>query len=312
MDHIVALQFPGQGSQHVGMGQDLCDRSPAAAAVFNRADEILGFPLSRLCFDGPAEALGDTRNTQPAVLTTNVAALRVLEERLGQPWRPALVAGHSLGEFSALVAAGALEFEPALRLVHQRGQLMHQAGQQDPGGMAAVIGLDAAQVESVCAHVRASGGGYVGVSCYNSPRQVVVSGDEETLRIGMQALKAEGARRVIRLAVSIASHSPLMAEAAAAFARLLERIAIGPPEMPFVANVTACPLVDSDQIREALTQQLCRPIRWTESVRWMIHRGATRFVEAGPGDVLTGLLRRIDRGVERLTTAQAIAQEPGS
>ena len=303
---VMTLQFPGQGSQRVGMGKDLCARSPAAAAVFARADEVLGFPLSRLCFEGPAEALKDTTNTQPAVLTTSVAALRALEEgeRVG---RLAFVAGHSLGEFSALVAAGALDFEEALFLVQERGRLMKEAGERSPGGMAAVIGLETAWVEEACARVRETNGSYVGVSCYNCPGQVVIAGEEETLRAGIQAVKAAGARRVVRLAISIAGHSPLMVEAAAAFGRVLERVTIRRPEIPIVANATARPLTDPDQIREALGRQLSLPVHWAGSVRWMIRQGVTRFVEAGPGDVLTGLLRRIDRRVERLTTAQGLA-----
>ncbi|HEC34244.1 MAG TPA: [acyl-carrier-protein] S-malonyltransferase [Chloroflexi bacterium] len=302
--HFLALQFPGQGSQQVGMGKDLCALSPVAAAIFAQADEVLGFPLSRLCFEGPPEPLNDTANTQPAILTVSVAALRALEERLGQP---AFVAGHSLGEFSALVAAGALAFEEALVLVRERGRLMKEAGEHNPGGMAAVIGLEAAEVEDTCAGVREVTGGYVGVANDNCPGQVVISGDEETLQAGIEAMKAAGARRVIRLAVSIAAHSPLMAEAAAAFRRALEKAAIRPPKVPFVANSTASPVTDPDQIREVLGRQLTSPIHWAGSVQWMIRRGATQFVEIGPGEVLTRLLRRIDSTVERLTTAQVLA-----
>ena len=301
--HLVTLQFPGQGSQRVGMGKDLCARYPAAAAVFTRADDVLGFPLSRLCFEGPPDALQDTRHTQTAVLTVSVAALRALGERVG---RPAFVAGHSLGEFSALVAAGAFHFEDALLLVRERGQLMWEAGERNPGGMAAVIGLETLQVEDVCAQVRETDGGYVGVSCDNCPGQVVISGDEAALQAGIAAVEAAGARRVVRLAISIAGHSPLMVGAAAAFERVLEKVAVRRPEIPFVANATACPLTEPAQIRTALARQLALPVRWAGSVRWMIHQGVTRFVETGPGDVLTGLLRRIDHGVERLTTAQAL------
>jgi len=285
------------------MGKDLCALSPSAAAVFAQADQVIGFPLSRLCFEGPPEALNDTVNTQPAILTASFAAHRTLEARLGQP---AFVAGHSLGEFSALVAAGALAFEEALLLVRERGRLMKEAGERSPGGMAAVLGLQVRQVEEICEQVRGANGGYVGIANDNCPGQAVISGDEETLQAGIEAVKAAGARRVIRLAVSIAAHSPLMAEAAAAFRRVLERATIRPPRMPFVANATASPLTDPDQIREALGRQLTSPVRWTESVRWMIRQGVTRFVEVGPGDVLTGLLRRIDRGANRQTTAHVL------
>jgi len=302
--HFVALQFPGQGSQHVGMGKDLCAVSPAAAEVFARADHVLGFSLSHLCFEGPAEVLDDTAYTQPALLTTSVAALRALEER---SWRPAFAAGHSLGEFSALVAAGALTFEEALLLVQERGRLMKRAGEHHPGGMAAVIGLEASEVEQICSPIREATGGYVGVANDNCPGQVVISGDEQALQMGMEAAKVAGARRVVRLAVSIAAHSPLMAEIAAAFRRVLEKVAIRPPEIPFVPNATADPLTDPVQIREVLGRQLTSPVHWTSSVQWIIRQGGTRFVEAGPGEVLTGLLRRIDRAVEGLTATQALA-----
>jgi [acyl-carrier-protein] S-malonyltransferase len=301
--HLLTLQFPGQGAQQVGMGKNLCGLSPSAAAVFAQADQVIGFPLSQLCFEGPPEALNDTVNTQPAILTVSIAAHRALEEHVGQP---AFVAGHSLGEFSALVAADTLTFAEALLLVRERGRLMKEAGERSPGGMAAVIGLPAAEVEELCARVRGASGGYVGIANDNCPGQAVISGDEGALQAGIEAAKAAGARRVIRLAVSIAAHSPLMAEAATAFRRALERATIQPPRMPFVANGTAGPLTDPDQIREALGRQLTSPVHWTESVRWMIRQGATRFVEVGPGEVLTGLLRRIDRGVDRKTTAQVL------
>lgn len=301
--HVVTLQFPGQGSQHVGMGEELAALSPAAAAVFAQADQVLGFPLSRLCFEGPADTLDDTANTQPAILATSMAALRALEDHVG---RPAFVAGHSLGEFSALVAADALTFEEALRLVRRRGELMKEAGERSPGGMAAILGLDGAQVEKICQEVIRTSGGYVGVANDNCPGQVVISGEEETLQAGIAAMKAAGARRAIRLAVSIAAHSPLMAEAAAAFRTALEQVSIRSPQIPFVANSTAGPLSDPAHIREALGRQLTSPVRWAGSVRWMIDQGATRFVEVGPGQVLTGLLRRIDRDVEGQTTAQVL------
>jgi [acyl-carrier-protein] S-malonyltransferase len=300
----MTFQFPGQGSQKVGMGKDLCACSPAAAEVFAQADEVLGVPLSQLCFEGPPEVLNDTVNTQPAILTASVAALQALEKHLGQP---AFVAGHSLGEFSALVAAGTLTFEDALLLVQKRGQLMKEAGESNPGGMAAIIGLEAAQVDECCAQAREATGGYVGIANDNCPGQIVISGDEQALQAGMEAVKAAGARKVVRLAVSIAAHSPLMAEAAAAFSQTLEKITIRPPEVPFVANATACALTDPDQIREALCWQLTSPVHWTDSVRWMIRRGVTHFVEVGPGEVLTSLLRRIDRGTERLATTQVLA-----
>lgn len=305
MDRLLtAFQFPGQGSQEVGMGKDLCDKSPAAAEVFAEADRIMGFPLSRLCFEGPPDALNDTVNTQPAIVTVSIAALRALEERLE---RPAFVAGHSLGEFSALVAAGILTFQEALPLVRTRGRLMKEAGEYSPGGMAAVIGLEIARVEALCAEAREASGGYVGVANDNCPGQLVISGDEEALQAGIEAMEAAGARRVVRLAVSIACHSPVMARAADSFRQALDATTVRSPTVPFVANATASPLTEPDQIREALGRQLTSPVHWTGSVQWMIGEGVARFVEIGPGQVLSGLLRRIDRGVERLTSAQLLA-----
>jgi [acyl-carrier-protein] S-malonyltransferase len=300
-----ALQFPGQGSQKVGMGKALCEASIAAAEVFAQADELLGMPLSRLCFDGPTEALNDTINTQPAIFTVSVATVRALQERLDVA--PAFVTGHSLGEFSALAAAGAISFEEALGLVRKRGQLMKEAGQHSPGGMAAIIGLSVAEVEAACAKAREDVGGYVGVANDNCPGQVVISGDEEALRAGMEAAEAAGARRVIRLAVSIAAHSPLMAKAAASFRQALEEVNIRSPEIPFVANATAEPVSDPNRLRKVLERQLTAPVRWTESIQWMIQQGVTCFVEMAPGKVLTGLLRRVDRRVAGLTIAQVLA-----
>lgn len=300
-----ALQFPGQGSQIVGMGEALSATSPAARAIFARADEVLGIPLSRLCFSGPEEMLNDTLNTQPALVATSIAALRVLEEGFDGP--PAFVAGHSLGEFSALVAAGALRFEDGLLLVRERGRLMKEAGDRSPGGMAAVLGLSIPQVEAACGQASATTGGYVGVANDNCPGQVVISGDEESLDLASQALEEAGARRVIRLAVSIAAHSPLMSEAAEDFRRALDDTPFRTPDIPIVINATACPIEDPQELRSALARQLTSPVRWTGSVEWMIDQGVERFIEVGPKDVLTGLLRRIDRRVTGLTTEQALA-----
>ncbi len=307
MAYMCACLFPGQGSQYVGMGRDLYATSPVARVVFDQADSILGIALSRLCFDGPSELLNDTLNTQPAILATSIAALRVLEER-GMD-SPTYVAGHSMGEFSALVAAGALSLEDGLRLVRERGRLMKQAGERGPGGMAAVLGLGREQVEAICAAAREQSGEYVGIANDNCPGQLVISGTLSALERAMELAKERGARRVIRLAVSIAAHSPLMAEAAAEFRCLLDVTPFHEPAVPLVANATACPLTSPDDIRDVLGQQLTSPVRWTESVRWMIAEGMTRFVEVGPKEVLTGLLRRIDRAVEGLTTAQVLDRE---
>ncbi|MEE8389766.1 MAG: ACP S-malonyltransferase [Anaerolineae bacterium] len=307
MAYKCAYLFPGQGSQHVGMGRDLCTTFPVARAVFDQADRILGIDLSQLCFDGPSDTLNDTWNTQAAIFVTSVAALRALEERGTD--RPVYIAGHSMGEFSALVAAGALSFEDGLKLVRERGRLMKQADEHSPGGMAAILGLERELLEAICVTVQAQSGEYVGVANDNCPGQVVISGATGALERAMELAKEQGAKRATRLAISIAAHSPLMAQAAAEFRRALDATPFHEPGIPLVANATALPLTDPDEIRDALGRQLTSPVRWAESMRWMIAQGVTRFVEVGSKEILTGLLRRIDRTVERMTTAQAIARK---
>ena len=292
-----AFLFPGQGSQFVGMGRDLYDRQPAARALFDEADARLGFPLSRLCFDGPEEALTDTAVQQPALYTTSLAAWAVLTER-GEA-NAAYVAGHSLGEFSALAAAGALGFADGLALVRRRGELMKLAGQRQPGGMAAVLGLDAAPVAEVCAAAAAETGGTVGVANDNCPGQVVITGDETALTRAMRLLAAAGARKVVRLPISIAAHSPLMDSVANAFAAAVAAAPLAAARIPVVANVTARPITTPDEIRAELTAQLTAPVRWTDSVRQLGALGVDAYVEVGPGDVLLGLVKRIDRAAAR-------------
>ena len=304
-DPMLAYLFPGQGCQCVGMGCELSESSPAARAVFDRADGTLGFEISKLCFEGPAESLDDTVNTQPAVFTASVAAFRAIEERQGSS--PAWVAGHSLGEFTALVAAEAVALDDGLRLVRERGRLMKEAGKRKPGGMAAILGLDRTAVQALCQEASGEGAQYVGVANFNCPGQVVISGDAEALSRAIELAEEQRARKVVRLAVSIAAHSPLMAEAAAEFEQLLAETQFSEPDTLIVANATARPLTSVESIREALGKQLTSPVYWEDSVRWMIERGVRRFVEVGPGEVLSGLVKRIDRSVERMTTAQALS-----
>jgi len=288
------------------MGSELYDRYPEARVVFERGDQILGLSLSKLCCDGPEETLNDTRNTQPAILASSYAALRVLKARdlLAEA---DYVAGHSMGEFSALVAAGTLTFEDGLKLVRTRGELMAQAGETNPGGMAAILGLERPLVETICEMAREQTGEYVGIANDNCPGQLVISGAVSALEQAMTEAKEQGAKRVIRLAVSIAAHSPLMREAAAEFNRCLDETPFQEPLVPIVANATAGPLIDPVDIRAALGKQLISPVQWTESIQWMLEKGVSRFVEIGPDKVLTGLVRRIDRQVERVSSEEILA-----
>ncbi|MCI0644646.1 MAG: ACP S-malonyltransferase [Chloroflexi bacterium] len=280
------------------MGQELYLNEPASRAVFDQADEQLGFSLSRLCFEGPEESLTDTANQQLALLVTSVAAWRAMQAH-DFP-RPDYVAGHSLGEFSALVAAGSLDFADALALVRRRGQLMKQAGDQEPGAMAAILALDVAQVTELCAQAEATTGRPVQVANDNCPGQVVISGDQEALAEAVRLAEAAGARKVVRLPITIAAHSRLMAPAATEFAEAVEATPIRPPKVPVMANVTACPLTEPAGIRAELEAQLTASVRWTDSIKYLLGQGVDTFVEVGPGDVLLGLVKRIDRQAKRL------------
>lgn len=291
-----AFLFPGQGSQYVGMGQDVCEAHPEARAIFDQADKVLGFALSGLCFNGPEETLNDTINTQPALFVTSIALLRALESN--KLLAPGFVAGHSLGEYSALAAAGAMDFAAGLRLVRERGRLMKEAGERSPGGMAAVLGLETEAIDEICRRAREETGGVIQVANYNSPGQIVISGDFRTRDVAIELAKAEGAKKVVPLAVSIAAHSPLMECIVDEFRQTVEATEFQRPALPVVANVNAAPLESVEAIREELVLQLTSPVRWAESVRYMIEQGITEFVEIGPKDVLTGLMRRIDKSVQ--------------
>ncbi len=288
-----AFIFPGQGSQYVGMGKDLYEGSVTAKTLFDKADEILGFPISRICFEGPEEDLKQTKNTQPAIFLHSIVLFHHIKNMQFE-----MTAGHSLGEYSALVAAGALTFEDGLKLVRLRGALMQQAGVEHPGTMAAIVGLDSILVNELC--IEASAEGIVQAANFNSPGQIVVSGSNSGVRKAMEIAKMRGAKIVKELPVSGAFHSPLMESAQAGLKAALERTEIRDAAVPVYANVTTRPMHHADEIRTLLLQQLVRPVRWDESVRSMIADGAATFVEIGPGKVLQGLVKRIDGTVKTI------------
>jgi [acyl-carrier-protein] S-malonyltransferase len=298
----IALVFPGQGSQFVGMGRALYEASAGARRVFDQADEVLGFSLTSLCFHGPADELEDTVNAQPAILTVSIAALEAMKERLAEAGHridPTVVAGHSLGQFSALVAADVIDFPSGLKLVRERGRLMKEAGEANPGGMAAVIGLDAETLAAVCDD--AADGSVITVANDNCPGQTVISGEVAALLRAMEIAKARGAKRVARLGISIASHSPLMARASSGLSDVLSRLPLSAPRIPVVANVTGTAMLSVDDVRQELAHHVERPVNWTRSVMEMVNGGATTFIEVGPGQVLSGLIRRINRDVTTLS-----------
>jgi [acyl-carrier-protein] S-malonyltransferase len=291
----IAFVFPGQGSQAPGMGAVVAASSSGAAAVFAEADAALGEPLSRLAWDGPAETLDLTRNAQPALVATSVAFLAALRERREAAGAPALApvfaAGHSMGQYSALVAAGALPLADAVRLVRLRGDLMQASGAGRPGAMAAVIGLDDARLPDVVA--AGSAAGILTVANRNSPGQVVLSGERAAVDAAVAAAKDAGARRAIELPVSVAAHSPLMADAATGMAHALADVAFADPHPPLLSNAEAAPIVDAAAARGELVEHLTRGVDWVAIVERMRAAGVDTFIEVGPGRVLTGLIRRI-------------------
>ncbi len=288
-----ALLCPGQGSQFVGMGRDLAADFPVARATFEEADDALGFALSKLCWEGPEDELTLTVNAQPAILVHTVAVWRVLAEE--RPLAVAMAAGHSLGEFSAHVAAGTFSFADAVRTVRTRGELMFGSGTARPGSMAAVLGLDDAAAEEVCQRASSASGGVVVPANYNSPGQVVISGDVDAVRAAEGLASEAGAKRVVPLNVSGAFHSPLMEVAVPGLEDALAKVEFADPAFPIVSNVTAEPVGEASAARDLLLRQLTAPVRWVASIRAMRDLGIESFVEVGPGNVLTGLLRRIDR-----------------
>ena len=288
----LAFLFPGQASQYPGMGKELAGSYPAARSVFDEADTVLGFSISELCFTGSEEALKLTANTQPAILTVSVAAYRVLAEK---GVKPDFVAGHSLGEYSALVAAGALEFADAVRLVRRRGEYMQTAVPEGVGAMAAILGLAPAQVTEICR--KAANGQVVSPANLNSPEQTVISGNAEAVKRAVEMASAGGAKRAVMLPVSAPFHSALMAPAAERLQGDLKGAAFHALRVPLVTNADAEIISSGHEARESLIRQVTLPVRWEESVRVLVEEGVNTFVEVGPGRVLTGLLRQIDRSV---------------
>ncbi|GIP56588.1 ACP S-malonyltransferase [Paenibacillus woosongensis] len=289
----LAFVFPGQGSQSVGMGQDIYESVPESRQLFEQADEILGFPLTRLIFEGPDTELKQTANTQPALLTTSAALYQALAAK---GIKPDFVAGHSLGEYSALTAAGALSFSDAVATVRARGEFMEQAVPGGQGAMAAVLGGEREALAALCADITA-GGSLVELANVNCPGQIVVSGSKAGVDAVVQRVKEIGAKRAIPLEVSGPFHSSLMKSAAEKLAGKLEQIAIGDASIPVVANVTAGAVQRGEEISRLLVEQVYSPVLWEDSVAWLIDQGVDTFVEIGPGSVLTGLIKKINRGV---------------
>lgn len=294
----IVYMFPGQGSQKVGMGKELADNFPVAKSTFEEADDILTMSLSELCFSGDADKLNQTENTQPAVLTVSLATFRVLRENGVS--LPAAVAGHSLGEYSALVASGVLDFADALKLVQKRARLMTEAAEQNPGGMVAILGLDSNQVAEICHE--ANFAGIINIANYNCPGQIVISGELEALELATELAEKMGAKRCIKLAVSCASHSKLMQPAEDGLREAIANVEFSPPKIKVVQNVTGDYVQAIEVVRQNLIGQITKSVQWERSMERLISDGFSLFVEVGPGKVLSGLLRRIDANVRAVST----------
>jgi [acyl-carrier-protein] S-malonyltransferase len=292
-NNTLAFVFPGQGSQSVGMGKALAQAYPQARKIFSRADDILEFPLSRLAWEGPEEELNDTANTQPALYVHSFAAWKVLQTTHPE-LQPAYMAGHSLGEFTALAAAGSISFSEGLKLVQTRGELMREAGIKNPGRIAAVLGLDLDQLEEITREA-SSENEPVTIANDNCPGQVVISGAQSAVDRAVELAKAAGAKRALPLNVSVAVHSSLMAQAQGGLLRAVANTTILSPQIPVIGNVSALPLENAAEVRQEMQMQLTSRVRWTETVQYLLSRGISQFVEIGNGKVLSGLVRRIDK-----------------
>lgn len=332
----IAFLFPGQGSQAVGMGADIFETSNAARRVFQAADEALGFSLSTLSFSGPEETLRETINAQPAIVTVSLALLAALQEALSSspegaaprvssaqeafswasPLIPSFTAGHSVGEYAALVVSGALALQDAIKLVRERGRLMHHEGTVCPGSMAAVIGMDEEPLQEVCREATAQasanleagahvGKGQVAVANYNAPGQIVISGEQSALNAAMKLAKARGAKRVIPLSVSGAFHSPVMQPAATGLAEAIATTTVYDAAIPVIGNITAAPLTSAQEIRQEMAQQIASPVQWTRTINYLTGAGVTAFIEIGPGQALTGMVKRIAKGVTTINISSA-------
>ena len=297
----VAYVFPGQGSQWVGMGHDLYKAFSSAKEVFDQADETLGFPLSRLCFEGPEDELRQTVNAQPAIVTVSWACLEAIKEVNsggGFP-PPAFVAGHSLGEYTALAVARVLDFATAVYLARERGRLMHEAGLKNPGGMVAIIGLDEAILQEVCRETDTR------IANINCPGQLVISGAKENLTRAAELAEARGAKRTVPLAVSGAFHTHLMQPAVDGMSEIIAELPFADPAVPIIANTTAKPVITAEMVKEELLRQLCNGIDWMRSVQFMVKGGVSTFIEIGPGKVLSGLIKRTDDSVKTVNIGDA-------
>lgn len=290
---MLVFLFPGQNSQAVGMGRELYENFPVARRTFEEADEALGFAVSKLCFEGPEDQLKLTEYQQPAICTVSVAALRVLEER---GVRPDVVAGHSLGEYAANVAAGSLQFEDAVRTVRHRGAYMQEAVPAGKGAMAAVLGIFSEAAAEACAAAAGETGGIVSAANFNSPEQTVISGEAAAVERASELCKERGAKRVVPLQVSAPFHCALMQPAQDRLAELLHTLTFSDAKVPVMVNVDAVPVTDGNALRDALIRQVTGTVRWVESVKQLIAKQPKHFVEVGPGRVLSGLMRQIDRG----------------